>query len=222
MPKLTTTLALHAQEKFDEAIAEYREVCRINPDFADARANLGLALRMQGRFPEARRLQKGCANMVKANPAMVQSIDRDIAVTERMASLFAAIARGDPRKDQPKDANEGIAFAKMCYERSITSALGETFRAGVSRRSQARGEHAGRSSLQRGLRGGARGRRVKEKTIRSQATKRKHTCANRHWNRLKADLAVWSKQILTPAQKRLVDQKLQHWKVDADLDGRAR
>ena len=44
---------LHSQGKVDEAIAEYREALRIDPNHRDARYNLGIALYDQGALDEA-------------------------------------------------------------------------------------------------------------------------------------------------------------------------
>jgi protein O-GlcNAc transferase len=45
--------ALWGQGKFDEAVAAYRQVIGIKPDFAAAHCNLGLALAAQGKLDEA-------------------------------------------------------------------------------------------------------------------------------------------------------------------------
>ena len=45
-------VALKAQGKREEAIAEFREAIRLKPDYAEAHYNLGLALAAQGK-PEA-------------------------------------------------------------------------------------------------------------------------------------------------------------------------
>jgi len=44
---------LHSQGKVDEAIAEYREALRIDPNHRDARYNFGIALYDQGTLDEA-------------------------------------------------------------------------------------------------------------------------------------------------------------------------
>src|SRR3974390_3461193 len=44
---------LMAQGKFEEAIAAYRRVINIKPDFAEAHSNLGIMLVVQGKLEEA-------------------------------------------------------------------------------------------------------------------------------------------------------------------------
>ncbi len=46
-------IALKAQGKLDEAIAEFREAIRVQPDHAMAHNNLGVALENQGKFDDA-------------------------------------------------------------------------------------------------------------------------------------------------------------------------
>ena len=46
-------VALKAQGKLEEAIAEFRAAIRLKPDYAEAHSNLGIALRAQGKLEEA-------------------------------------------------------------------------------------------------------------------------------------------------------------------------
>ena len=46
-------LLYSAQDRFDEAIAEYEEAIRLDPDYAEAHKFLGLEYAMQGRLDEA-------------------------------------------------------------------------------------------------------------------------------------------------------------------------
>src|SRR5262249_5529974 len=45
--------ALASMDRWDEAIAEFREAIRLKPDYAEAHCNLGIALRAKGRWDEA-------------------------------------------------------------------------------------------------------------------------------------------------------------------------
>ena len=50
----TSARALTEQGKLDEAVAEFRQAIALKPNFADAHANLGVALRQLGQLSEAR------------------------------------------------------------------------------------------------------------------------------------------------------------------------
>ena len=54
-PSITTTLAwpFSSREKLDEAIVEYRDASRLQPDFADAHLGLGEILEFQGKLDDA-------------------------------------------------------------------------------------------------------------------------------------------------------------------------
>ena len=45
--------ALQRQEKFDQAIAAYREAIRLKPDEASYHASMGFALQLDGKVDEA-------------------------------------------------------------------------------------------------------------------------------------------------------------------------
>jgi superkiller protein 3 len=57
--------AYSAQGKLDEAVREYQEALRINPNLAEAHNNLGLAYSDQGKLDEAVR---ECQEALKINP----------------------------------------------------------------------------------------------------------------------------------------------------------
>ena len=66
MAHVNLGLALEAQGKLDEAVAEYREAIRLKPDDASAHFNLGNALKLPG---EARR---GDGRMPRGDPAQAR------------------------------------------------------------------------------------------------------------------------------------------------------
>ena len=52
-PHTNLGMALHETGRVDEAMAEFREAIRIDPDFAIGHYNLGVALKEQGKLDEA-------------------------------------------------------------------------------------------------------------------------------------------------------------------------
>ncbi len=59
-------LLLVGRGETDEAIAHYRKVLEIKPDYAEAHNNLGVALAACGQFDEAiRSLPKGAGNQTR-------------------------------------------------------------------------------------------------------------------------------------------------------------
>ena len=57
--------------QLDEAVATYRAALAIRPDYAEAHSNLGIALRLQGRFAEA---AASCRRALEINPALASAL----------------------------------------------------------------------------------------------------------------------------------------------------
>jgi serine/threonine-protein kinase len=113
---------LDRQGQAPEAIAEYREALRLRPDYLEAHANLGLTLRDQGRLTEAVTEFRKARDLARTNPGLVQRIDRDLAATEREATLtprLPAIASG---KLKPDNVAEALGFAQLCYDKKLHGA----------------------------------------------------------------------------------------------------
>ena len=74
-------MAYTQQGRTDEAIREYQAALRINPDYADAHYNLGVAYAQQGRTDEAMREYQAA---LRVNPDMCRSAlqpGRDLRAT---------------------------------------------------------------------------------------------------------------------------------------------
>jgi tetratricopeptide (TPR) repeat protein len=212
--------ALHAQGKKTEAIAAYRKAIGLKPDQAEAHANLAHALRSQGEFAAAVAEFRTAYNLAKANPNLAQWVGRNLATTERQATLaerLPAVLRG---QDKPKDAAEGLEFARVCYDtrrfvdsaRLYAQALLEAPKLAADVAAWNRYNAACAAAL------AAAGEGEQKPPLDASA--------KAHWRKqalewLKADLAAWAKilQDGPPAARQSIQPTLQHWKADSDLAG---
>ena len=209
---------MREQDKLDDAIVEFHESIRIKPDYVFGYTNLGLSLRIQGKIDEAIEAFREGQGQVKTNPALLQSIDRELAATERRQGLVERLPEVIQGKERPKDAEEGVVFAAMCSERKLyfssANLLEQALRDDPKLAENTQAVHRFNAACAAALAGTGQGRddpkpNDDEKTrLRRQALE---------W--LKADLAFWKNHDANPAQKRLSNQRLLHWKAVADLAG---
>lgn len=83
-------LALQAQGRIDEAMAEYRKALEVNPETGDALVNLGLALSQTGRPEEAVALYR---KALQTDPANVKAVDNLGVALFQMGRFDEAIAQ---------------------------------------------------------------------------------------------------------------------------------
>jgi tetratricopeptide (TPR) repeat protein len=107
-------LALGDEGKLDEAIAEYREAIRLKKDFAEAHWNLGGALAQQGQFREAVAELRQGHELGSRNPRRPFPSAQSLREIEQLARLDERLPDVLAGKDQPKDATECLAFARLC------------------------------------------------------------------------------------------------------------
>jgi uncharacterized delta-60 repeat protein len=105
--------ALKHQGKLAEAIAEYRIAIRLKPDSVESHANLGLALRSRGDLTEAIVELRKARELARTNPRIAQQVERELAATERQASLDARLPVVLAGKLKPADAAEMLGFATL-------------------------------------------------------------------------------------------------------------
>ena len=73
-------MTLKAQNQFQEAIAQYEKAIELNPDYADAHQNLGVALFKLGKMPEGlAAFQTAIALHSVRNPAEAQRLRQGLA-----------------------------------------------------------------------------------------------------------------------------------------------
>jgi serine/threonine-protein kinase len=213
-------LALVAQGKLEEAIAEWRTAIRIKPDLAEAHCNLGQILKQQGKFAEAlAELRSGHELGSKRPDWRFPSAQwvRDAEQAVALAARLPAVLKGD---DAPKDAVEGLAFAKLCYDTGCHSAaaglFAEILKADRKLAEDRQAQHRYNSACAAALAGCGQG---KDDPPPDEAARAGLRTQARDW--LRAELAAWSKSIESgpPQARPVIVQTLQHWKADSDLAG---
>ena len=209
---------LRDKGRIDDAIAEYHAAIRIKPEDVDAHMNLGIALRLQGKFNEALDSMKKARESARANPGLLRRIQQVIAPTERFASLAARLPAVIQGKERPKDAAEAIEFASMCIQKKYyvfaAKLYEQAFRDDPKLAENLQAGHRYNAACAAALAGCGQGKDDPQPNDAEKTRLRKQAL---DW--LKADLAVWTKQIDNEAQRKDVERTLRHWKVDADLAG---
>jgi len=212
--------ALQNQGTPAEAIAEYREAIRLKPDDALAHCTLGYSLQRQGKFREALAEIRSGHDLGSKRPGWPYPSEQWVRRAERLVALenrLPAVLRG---VEKLEDGADGLVFADFAYQtkrfgpsaRLYFEALQADPKLAEDVKTTNRYDAACAAAL------AAAGKGIEEPPLDAQAKTRWRGQALA-W--LKADLAYWTKQAETgtPAAKALVNQTLQHWKVDTDLAG---
>jgi tetratricopeptide (TPR) repeat protein len=212
--------ALSAQGKVAEAIAEFRTAIRLRPDDAKAHCNLGHILKRQGKFEEALgELRSGHELGSKRPDWRYPSAQwvRDAEQAVALAPRLPAVLKGD---DTPKDADEGLALAQLCYDTGRYSAatrfFAEALKADLKLAEDRQTWHRYNAACAAALAGCGRDRDDPPPDEAARARLRRQA---REW--LKAERAAWAKQLESgpPQARPVIVQTLQHWKADSDLAG---
>ncbi len=150
----------------------------------------------------------------------VADLNRELAETERQASLASRLPAVIKGTEKPKSSAERLAFALLCYQskyfaastRLYVEALADDPKLAEDMRFGNRYNAACAAALA----GVGQGKDDPKPTEEEKTRLRKQASA---W--LRADLAFWTKLVANEieAQNKFIAQTLQHWKVDADLAG---
>jgi serine/threonine-protein kinase len=109
-------IALDMQGRRDEAIAELREAIRLRPEHVEAHANLGLILRTEGNFGDAIAELRRAVELAGRNLSLAEQLRPLLQTVERQALLAARLEAVLQGADRPKDPEERLAFAALCYD----------------------------------------------------------------------------------------------------------
>jgi serine/threonine-protein kinase len=112
---LNLGVALVRNGRTDEAIAAFRRAIDLEPDLPEAHISLGFALRAAGRFADALASLRRGDELGKRRPRWphpsadwVRDCQRLLELDGRLPALLQGAA-------QPRDADEGLGFARVCY-----------------------------------------------------------------------------------------------------------
>jgi tetratricopeptide (TPR) repeat protein len=212
--------ALRTQRKSEEAIDAYRTAIGLKPDYAEAHCNLGLLLKRQGKFAEALAELRSGHELGSKRPnwrfPSAQWV-RDAELAVALAARLPAVLKGD---DAPKDAAEGLAFAKLCYDTGrhsdATRLYSEALKADRNLAEDRQAHHRYAAACAAALAGCGQGKDVPPPNEAARAGLRTQA---RDW--LRAELAAWSKLIESgpPQARPVIVKTLRHWKADSDLAG---
>jgi serine/threonine-protein kinase len=216
--------ALVKQEKAAEAEAAYRKAIEVKPDSADAYCNLGHALRNRFKFPEALAAYRRGQELNAKNPRASlppERTERWVRETERLVALEERLSAFVEGREQPADASERLALARICQRNARLYAAAARFyaesfdaepRAAAALGSQYRYD-AARSAA---LAAAGRGYDAAVLDDKGRARLRQQAVA---W--LRADLALWAKRAEADNlnDRAAALRALGNWQTDADLAG---
>jgi tetratricopeptide (TPR) repeat protein len=101
------------------AEAAFRAAIRLRPEDAQAHYNLGNALAGQGKFDEAVAEYRRAAEIAPRNSPVARAMPERIRRLEQRIALSRRLTGVLKRQDVPKNAAEGLVFARMCYDRAL-------------------------------------------------------------------------------------------------------
>ncbi len=202
------------------AIGEYRIAVRLDPNHAESRNGLAGAPYAQGKPDEAIAELRKARDLARTDPQLAERIQRELADTERQASLAARLSDVLAGRLMTRDAAESISFAQLCYNKKLHGASArlwtEALQADPKLADDMQAQNRYNAACATALAGSGQGKDDPPLDEPAKARCRKQAI---DW--LKADLAAWSKVLEKgpPAVRQGIAQTLQHWKADADLAG---
>jgi tetratricopeptide (TPR) repeat protein len=105
---------LEKKRRLPEALAAHREAIRLNERFAEPHCSVGLILQGQGHFGEALVELKRGHELRSRKGDWAYPSETWITDTERLAELDARLPGLLKGESQPADADERVAFARLC------------------------------------------------------------------------------------------------------------
>jgi serine/threonine protein kinase/Flp pilus assembly protein TadD len=207
--------------QLDEAIAEFREAIRCKKDYAEAHCNLGLALMQKGQFQQAVEELRLGHQLGSKNPRWSSHSVLWLRNAERLADLDTRLPALLKGQQQPKDAGERLALARLCqlHKQLFVAAArwyGEAFTAQPSLAGDLAGGHRYNAACAAALAGCGQGKDATDLGAEERARLRRQAL---DW--LRADLDAWRRVLEKgPEQARpVVVKQMQHWQQDSDFAG---
>jgi tetratricopeptide (TPR) repeat protein len=213
--------ALRDKGLLDEAIAEYREALRLKKDDAEAQARLGLVLLQQGRFREAVEQLRLAHQLGSRRSGWPYPSAQWLRDAERLADLDARLPVLLKGAEQPKDAGERLAFAKLCQlHRKLYAAAArwyaEAFNAQPELADNLQSGDRYNAACAAALAGCGQGADAQALPEEERARLRQQAL---YW--LRGDLGAWRAKLAegTSPARAAVMKQMQHWLTDPDFAG---
>ena len=118
--------ALLRQQRFEEALAKYREALSINPDYAPAHAGMGEALVRLGRYEEALRALERALAVGPSDWALTGVLQRlmgqaaaELGRPEAATGHFEGALQFDPYDEEALDRLALVRFRQQRYEAAL-------------------------------------------------------------------------------------------------------
>jgi tetratricopeptide (TPR) repeat protein len=217
----------------DDAIAEYREAIRLQPDFPPAYSFLTAALRKKGEFTEALSELRDLRDSVKAEAGesrrghaapdafeITQMIERSIAEFEPLAEVERKLESVLNGQAQAASVAETLAFAQLCSQKKLHAASArfwaEAFQSDRTLADADGGRHRRHAASEAVLAGSGQGKADPPLDRAAQASLRRQALV---W--IQADLAAWNGFVDGDDPEALEEAQwaLAVWKMDNHLDG---
>jgi serine/threonine protein kinase/Flp pilus assembly protein TadD len=205
----------------EEAIRELQTAIELDAEFAPAHYNLGLVLTRLGRFGEAvEELGVGC-QLASRTPDLSNWWAQSLREAERFAELDARLPALLQGRQQPGDADERLALARLCqlHKRLFATAArwyGEAFAARPGLVNDLSAGPRYNAACAAALAGCGQGEDNSQTDAKERARLRRQAL-----NWLQADLAAWNGILIKEPAKAgpPAARQLAHWQEDSDLSG---
>jgi serine/threonine-protein kinase len=213
-------LALQAKGRLDDAIDQYRQTLELKPTHGLANGVLGEALMLQGNFTQARAALRRGLDLLPQGHSYRPTVERQLQRCERLLVLEGRLPAMLQGQDKPADAAEELEFASLCrLKRQYAAAARRyagAFAANASFADDSNTGHRYNAACAAALAGCGRGEDAGSLDEKERARWRRQA---QDW--LRADLVMHAKHLESSnsPDRTAVQQRMQHWLADADLDG---
>jgi serine/threonine-protein kinase len=214
-------IALKMKGQMEPALAAYHKAIASDPRYAQAHGGLGRLLVALGRFAEARQSLRRCGALLPAADPFQKWVEQQLHTCDQLLALEARLARVLQGKEQPADAGEQLALARLCarYKQLYGTAArlcANAFSARPGLADDLKANYRYNAASCAALAAAGQGQDGGQLTAPERARLRQQALA---W--LRADLALWTRVLDTgkPPARAAVQRQLQHWQRDPTLAG---
>jgi serine/threonine protein kinase/tetratricopeptide (TPR) repeat protein len=211
--------ALREQGNLPGAMTQYRQAIVLNPDYAEAHCNLGLALwRHQGEFREALEELRRGHELGSRGPRWRYPSAQWVRQCERLVELDGQLAGFLERKATPAGPGERLELAELCSLKRLNRAAARFFEEAFVVQPRLADDldarHRYNAACHAAMAGCGQDRDADQVAEPERARLRRQAL---DW--LRADLAAYAKKLESskPEDATLVQQQMRHWLVDSDL-----